>query len=216
VLLGRYFIIPVFVISSSFGQEILRPTQDSNGGAISALQCSGTLTGSTAMPLSYDLAGLATSSTQYTIGTTGSARYATRIFTTWASTTKTYTALTLNINSASNGWIHFNPLNDGEANLAYSTDSGTTWHNILTDNGNGWTQRTSVIYLSPSQVLANLRVGLCTGGNIGAKGGDSGPPPGSDNLIVWDIWTSGTVAGGGGGGNGSGIGLPLRSLVGIN
>lgn len=212
----RWFAI-FMLLSACFSQEILRPTIDADGGStFNNLGCGGSLVASTSMPLSYDLAGLATSSPQQRTGASTSDRYATRLFYAWQSTTKTYTGLTLNINSSSNGYLHFNPLNTGAAVVFYSMDAGTTWHQAMSDSGGGWVQTTSTIALSTSQILSNLRVGVCVEGDKGSKGGDSGPGPGTDNVIVWDIWTNGSTTPVNTGGSGSGKGLAVRSIVGIN
>lgn len=213
----RWFSI-FMLLSACFSQEILRPATDANGGALSFNNngCVGSLIASGSMPLSHDLAGLSTNSSSAVIGNSLSDQYSTRVFLSWGSTVQSYTGLTLNINSSSDGYLHFNPLGTGNAGLFYSTDSGATWHVVLIDSsGTGWSQRTSMIPLSTSQNLANLRVGVCVQGDKGSKGGDSGPPPGKDDITVWDIWTSG-LTGPATTGNGSGKGLAVRSIVGIN
>lgn len=197
----------------AFGQELKRPTVDTNGGAVTALGCGGTVTGSTAMPLSYDTAGLTTSSNQF-IGATNFL-FKTRLFSNWQMPGTTYSSLTLNINSSSDGWIAVSdPGASGGACIAYSANSGSSWTSVVCDgSGNGWTKQTFVVTLSPAQDLSQLRVGVC----VMARGrGGKFPLPGGDNATIWDIWTVSNAGGGGNSGNGSSSGNAHRGTVTVN
>lgn len=197
----------------AFGQELRRPTSDANGGAVTALGCGGTVTGSTAMPLSYDAAGLTTVSGQ-SIGATNFL-FQTRLFSSWQLPGTTYSSLTLNINSSSAGWIaDSDPGASGGACIAYSVNSGGTWTSVVCDaSGNGWAKQTFIVTLSPAQDLSQLRVGVC----VSARGrGGKFPLEGGDAVSIWDIWTLSNAGGGGNSGNGSSNGNAHRATVTVN
>jgi hypothetical protein len=199
----------LLMCGSMAAQEIRRPTVDLDGGAV-ALGClPGTNASSTSMPLSYDSAGLATSSTQGRGGSSSAALYSTRVFTAWQSTGNTYSSLTLSVSSAGLGYDSMGGA-VGSACLVYSTDSGASWTSIRCDAGPGWLQVTDTITLSATQNLANLRVGVCTQGNKGVSKVEL--DPGFDEITIWDIWTSGATAAPSGG-NGSSAGNAQRGAV---
>lgn len=176
--------------------EILRPTVDSGPGSSIIGNCSGVNLSSTTMPNSYDASGLSTFSNQTAQGSASQNRYKTRLFTNWAATTKTYTALTLNVNFSSivGG-------SGGLDELRYSTD-GTNYSH-LTQGDQAGTRSTFSLALSTAQDLTKLKVWLCAEGFVddGIQG------PGTDQMSVWDIWTDGTFTGGAVG-NGSSQGVP--------
>jgi hypothetical protein len=199
------FLIFLLLSASCFAQEILRPTTDANSAA--SIGCLGVVDTSTAMPSSYDAAGIPTGSTQTDTNATR-AHQAGRKFLTWQTTSNTYSALTLNINTASVGWLASGGA--GNACLAYSVNNGSTWTNVICDTGgSGWPQQTFSISLSASQNLSFLQVAACAQG--GAIGGGSG----SDSVTIFDIWTIGTTSGQGPG-NGSTAGAPHRGVVAVN
>ena len=180
-------------------QELLRPTAEMN--IMSGLGCVGFNQASGNMPLAYDAAGLTTSSSQSASGTTSVSHFKARAFITWAPTSNTYSALTLNVNTASAGSTG----SDGLAEIDYSINSGTSW-TAIRSSGGGWSQTTDVVTLSAAQDLTKLRVAICVEG-------DRDPTvPGSDSIQVFDIWTLGTTAAPTPG-IGSGAGLPGRSII---
>lgn len=161
------------------------------------------------MANAHDAAGLATSSTQSAFGSSGPppqfkplSGYRARIFTTWQTTGNTYSALTLNVNAASGGAQGTTGV--GEADIVFSANGGSTWTSLEADGGNGFAQTTFTVALSAAQDLTKLRVAVCAMGN----GSD-----GSDNITVWDIWTSGVVSGIQPGGTGSNKGQAHRGIV---
>ena len=169
------------------GQEIRRPTADIDGGNNTKLGCAGQNQASNAMPNAYDAAGLSTNSNQFTGGGLNQRKFQTRIFMTWQRREHNYSALTLNINSASTGYLSGN--GTGAACVNYSVDNGRTWTKVRCDGAFGWPQTTDTIVLSASQDLAKVQVAICTEGDSG--GGDV-DFIGSDNVRLFDIWTSGT------------------------
>src|SRR5882757_8217159 len=91
----------LFCASAAYaqGHEILRPTMDVNSSS-TAIGCSGSNGGSSAMPNGRDAAGLSTSSSNTAQGSITSTIYRVRIFNTWAAPTNAYTALSLKVNSS--------------------------------------------------------------------------------------------------------------------
>ena len=198
--------------SVSSAQEVRRPTRDIDGGPNTALGCFASVNDhSTSMPLAHDAAGLATSSTQTTSGNTVSpfSHFATRIFDTWQTTSNAYTSLTLNFNGSNTGW-RFWAGYTGQACIAYSTDSGATWTSISCDStfsGNGW--GSGSVTLNATQDLRTLKVGICTEGN-GNKS-----ITGTEQITLFDIWTTGLTTPQGAG-SGSSTGSPHRGTVVVN
>ncbi len=170
-------------------QEIKRPTADIDGGNNTKLGCVGQNQASSAMPNAYDKAGLSTSSNQFTSGGLNGTKFETRIFMTWQMRGSNYSALTLNINSASAGYLSGN--GTGAACVNYSVNNGRTWTKVRCDGALGWPQTTDTIVLSAGQDLPRLQVAICTEGDSG--GGDVNFI-GSDNVLLFDIWTSGTYS----------------------
>lgn len=193
-------------------QDLKRPAAESDGGANYKLGCAAQSVASSSMSLSYDAKGLATSSGQAAesrIVNPGphefsSASMQSRIFSQWQAASATYTNLTVNVNSSSDGY----GTSHGAACVAYSLNSGTTWTSIVCDTGSGWRQTTNSLTISPTQNLALLQVGICV------QGGSSNLP-GFDDITVYDIWTIGTTSGSNSG-NGSGAGQPQRGAVTVN
>lgn len=195
--------------SLAFGQqtEILRPTRDFDGGSL-ALGCySGSDLASSAMPKSWDQAGLSTSSNISVTGTFSKSQVKTRIFSSWAATSNNYSALTVSVNVTAGG-------NSGdEAALGcikYSIDGGVTYTTLICDGGAGFANKTITATLSGTQDLSKLRVGVCASGLKGNLQGQIGP--GSESLDISDVWTSGTNPAPATG-NGSTSGQPHRGVV---
>jgi hypothetical protein len=200
----------IILIGISHAQELKRPTAQTTALS-TTLGCSvGSSTG-VSMPNAYDAGGLATQSTISSTAFYKSSRSNTAVFTSWQAAGGTYTALTLNINAYSPGYLS-TVIGSGEggACINYSTDSGATWNVVTCDIGDGWLQQTFSYSLSPTQNLANLRVGICTSGSaLDSPGSEVG-----DSISVYDVWTSGTTTGGSGGvGTGSSSGSPHRGVV---
>lgn len=189
----------------TFGQEIKRPTADSDASGF----CGGTSTSSTAMPQSWDAAGLTTSSNQSSTG--GSCRlfqsgickipgynYSQgRKFTNWQTTTTSYVSLTLNINSQGTTGV-------GTADQActqYSTNGGVSYTSIRCTS-TSWGEITDSVTLNPAQDLSQLAVRVCVEGT----GATNFSPSTTSVVTVWDIWTLGSTSGGNNNGNGSGSG----------
>ena len=183
-----------------YGQQLLRPTAE-----MVPTTCSGNTQN---MPNAWDAAGQSTSSSisasatvscnQY--GCTESTASFRRGFGTWAASSFTYTALTLNITSSSPGWQNTTAVGGG-AWLYYSINGGATWTQIVADSGTGWPLQTFSITLSPTQDLSKLRVAACVTGNSGGNSSAGVPPPtpGVDTLTISDIWTLGIGTGQGAG-----------------
>lgn len=191
------------------GSEIKRPTSDADTSSSSwvTTNCGiGTaVANTTAGTLARDAAGQSTS-ISYAISSGNGTKKTARQFSNWDTTANSYSALTLNVNSKSQGWAISD--STGNACLAYSIDAGSTWTQIRCDgSGSGWTQVTNTVSLSATQDLSRLRVGVCAlahGSTVG-KSPDIEVNLGSDNVQVYDIWTNGTT-GAAGNGNGSGSG----------
>jgi hypothetical protein len=199
--------------SLAIGQEIKRPTSGTSSNA--SVGCIGNTQTASSMPNAFDAAGLVTSSTQSVAGGNcvlqggrcvvgGNIFVKIMVFSSWQTTGNTYSSLTLNINSRSDGFNNLGGTQGGNASLAYSLNSGTTWTQIRGDGtGNGWGQTTDSVSLSSGQSLAALRVGVCVQGNGATLNGND---QGRDDIIVYDIWTAGTNSGSPPAGNGSGQG----------
>ncbi len=171
------------------GQEIRRPTTDIDGGNNTKLGCVGQNQASSVMSNAYDAAGLATSSNQFTSGGLNQRKFQTRIFMSWQMAEKNYSALTLNVNSASAGYLSGN--GTGAACVNYSVNNGRTWTKVRCDGALGWPQTTDTIVLPAGQDLTKLQVAICTEGDSG--GGDA-DFIGSDDVRLFDIWTSGVYS----------------------
>jgi hypothetical protein len=133
------------------------------------------------MPNAYDAAGLSTSSNQFTSGGLNQRKFETRIFMTWQIRGNNYSALTLNINSASAGYLSGN--GTGAACVNYSVNNGRTWTKVRCDGALGWPQTTDTIVLSASQDLTKLRVAICTEGDSGGGDVDSSGQTTCGSLI---------------------------------
>lgn len=187
---------PIAALAQS--HEILRPTAEADSSSTLGNACSGTHQTSVGMGSAWDAAGLSTSSNQtvtaLSTNTVGNMR--TRVFTTWAAKTQTYSALSLNVNAASNGAAQ-GASGLGDEGIAYSTNSGVTWTLINGDSqSSGFPQATFPNTIAVGTDLTKLWVGVC----VDAQG-DGISASGTDNIQVWDIWTDGTYtpAGQGGG-----------------
>lgn len=203
----------VFFLSATIccAQEIKRPTANVDSSSTGS-GCFGTQQTSPSMALSIDSAGLTTAAALSVSGSgtcpprqtcTLKQFFQKRLFNSWQTTANTYSSLVLNVNSFSDG-----STGTGNACIKYSTDNGMTWTTIRCDNsGNGWTQTTDTITLSPTQPLSKLLVTACAQGNA-----DSGAGPGFDDVIIWDIWTVGGT-GSQAPGNGSNSGNAHRGII---
>jgi hypothetical protein len=207
----KRWLVLLLLTSLSWGQELKRPTAEDSGATASSIGCSGVATASSAMPLSWDASGLSTQSPQTVIKAYKGTQSKTRRFLTWGAG-GTYTALTLNINSQSAGWVSQSMgAGEGSACMAYSLDGGHVWTSIACDSGAGWAQQTFSVTLSPTQNLTTVQVGVCVGGSALGGFGDVG----GDVMNVYDIWTLGTTNSAPVG-NGSTSGLPHRGVVVVN
>lgn len=210
----------VLVCACGFSQEIRRPTTDVDiGQVVGPYGCSGVNVASSSMPKSWDLAGLSTSSSQSATGDLSSSYNQTRQFKSWQTTTQVYTGLTLNIYSSSDGWGAGGGggTSSGQAKLSYSLDSGVTWALVLSDNstGDGWVPQASTFTLPANQLLSKIRVNICVEGSKGTIVHGGGQAPGTDDIIIWDIWTVGST-GAPVTGNGSSTGMAVRSIIAVN
>lgn len=204
-------LILLAAVAASAQMELLRPTADADGGANYDLGCSGQNLASGPMPLAYDGLGQSTNSRETATGAPTTSRFRTRIFSTWAAASHSYSALTLNVASASTGYINMDA-NGGNACISYSADAGVTWTSIVCDTGPGWPLTTNTVTLSAGQLLGRLLVGICVEGDRLVQGGGGAF---DDDVSVYDIWTVGTytVAPSG---TGSGKGEPHRAVAQVN
>lgn len=181
--------------------ELLRPTVTTSSSISGTFGCHGLNQNAASMPLAYDAAGLSTSSIQTASGTIPSTFFKVAIISGWPATANTYSALTLNINSAA--LETNNTGNPGAIAQSYSTNGGSTWTNLppgsFLPDGISWVQQTRTVTLSPGQDLTALRVAVCV---QGSAGGDTTGT--TDKITVWDIWTNGQYVPGGTGANGGG------------
>lgn len=173
------------------GQEIRRPSADSDPGAVTPC-AAGTTTATTAGTNAYDASGTATSIAYTAAGSqtsTGVTRHATRLFNTWATPSGSYSSLSLNVNSACTD----DTVNaGGDCFVQYSTDTGSSWTTIKSDSSTGgWTQQTNTVSLATNQTFSALQVRVC-GDGFGSTTG-SGIPAGTATITTFDIWTSGVV-----------------------
>lgn len=184
----KKFIIITLLCSLSWSQEIRRPSVEAND--TSASPCTGSQLASSTMPLFYDAAGDATSSTQTSSSVSGIDQYKQRKFTTWAAASGGYASLALKIRSQCVGTPAF-PITaeQGACGVQYSINSGATWTTVRFASGNGtiWATTTDSISLSPSQNLAQLQVRICVAGIA-----DSGHN-GTGTLTGYDIRTEGIL-----------------------
>lgn len=157
--------------------EILRPTSDTGFPNVSA-GCSGSVTGSPAMPLAYDSAGTSTGSNDVATATRSVGHWNGRVFTNWQTTTNTYTSLTINLNLSSTG---AGGSGGGTWQTNYSLNGGSTWTAAVCC-GFATAQTTNSFTIPAGTNLANVQVSICVEGDV---------PSGSANLKMWDIWTDG-------------------------
>lgn len=206
----KRWLILLLVCTAAFAQDLKRPTVDDSGVLPSTLGCSGVASASTSMPLSYDAAGLSTSSNQQTLAVYKSNKAKSRRFLTWPAAAGVYTSLTLNINAFSLGAFAVSSGGgDGSACIGYSLNAGVSWTNLVCDSGAGWPQQTFSVTLSPTQSLPDIQVGVCAGGVAVGGFGEQG----GDNVQVYDIWTVGDNGSAPVVGNGSSSGSPHRGVV---
>jgi len=180
------FILIFALTSTLWAQEIKRPSASANTSS-SGVCVSGSNAGnSTPMPFAYD-AGTPPTSTQSSLskssGVSGT-KWTGRIFTSWATASAPYSALTINVNFACSD----SSAGLGECGAEYSTDSGSTW-TTLADEPDGTSQATYSHSLSSSQNLSTVQVRICVASTYDTP--NSSPTIGT--IAVWDIWTSGTL-----------------------
>lgn len=210
----KRFLIVLLLVAVSHAQELKRPTVDTGTGSTTSLGCSGSASAAATMPNAYDAAGLSTNSTITVVAPYKSQRARVRNFNTWQTPGGTYSALTLNVNAASSGWLiaSLGTGGTGTACLAYTVNSGATWNSIRCDtDGSGWAQQTFSFTLSSTQDFTKLQIGACVSGTAVDSSGDVG----GDQISVYDIWTLGTTAGASVG-TGSSSGQPHRGVVVVN
>jgi len=208
------------LVSLSFGQEVRRPTTDSDGTGL----CTGSHVASgsgSIIPKAYDSAGISTSSSMSqsaAIGCnattcTATSQYSQRIMAGWQMPSSSYSALTLNVVSSSVGWQITGTGQSGNACVFYRTSPSGSWTQIRCDSGPGWAQTMDSITLSSTQDLSKLQVGVCVQGNT-VDGTTAPPPPapGTDSIVLYDVWTSGAT-GSAAAGNGSGAGKRHSPVV---
>lgn len=149
-----------------------------------------------------DAAGQATSVLFTKAGAGSGAKETSRTYYGWSSTSNTYTALTLNINSSAAA-----NLADlaGEACIAYSLNGGGTW-TVIRCTTASWAQTTDTVTLSTTQSLSSIEVGVCM-----LRVATSGALISSAQVTVYDIWTSGTTTAAPAG-NGSGSGTSVQPV----
>jgi hypothetical protein len=191
---------------------ILRPTTDVDAGATTLLGCLGTNNPSSKMPLGYDNAGISTSNTQTSEGSTVSTIYRTRIFKGFVNDGSSYTSLSINFYGSSPGWQGEGGGIGGVACAKYSLDNGASWTQMACDNfgsgGNGFGPALFSASLSSTQDVTKVQVGVCTEGTKQIKNGGTG----SDSIVVNDIYLMGTVTAQSGG-TGSSTGNAGRAVV---
>jgi len=207
----RRLLIVLLLIGMAAGTtstEILRPSSDSDPGTPSwaTLNCGvGSHGPSGSGALAYDAAGQATSVTYTAAGISSISILRSRLFSGIPKSANTYSAVTLNINSSSPGMN-----GAGAACIVYSIDGGTSYSKLRCDDGNGWGQTTDTVALSTSQDLTKIRVGACTWGE--QLNGDTGTQ-GTDSVLLYDIWTSGTYTPANSGPNGNSKGQAHRGAI---
>lgn len=188
-------------LSFAQGTELLRPTADQNTGASTwvTTNCgiNSYVASSTSGDLARDTGGL-TTSVNYSISATTILKATARTWQTWASTANTYSALTLNVSASSAGATG----TSGTAKVAYSIDSGSTWTLLSTPTA---LQATTTVALNAGQDLSKLRVGAC------ASTAGADPGTGTNNIRLFDIWTSGTL-GSAAAGTGSSAGTAVQPV----
>lgn len=186
--LRTIFLLGIFtLLAFADSTELLRPTADADFGSATwvTTNCGiATYTANTTAGTNGRDAAGQTTSVSYGINTSATAKETSRTFTTWAATTNTYTALTLNINSSATANGGDVP---GKACIVYSLDSGGTWTAIRCTT-TSWARTTDTIALSAAQSLSQVMVGTCAFGAHAGSGLVS-----SATVIVYDIWTSGMV-----------------------
>lgn len=98
-------------------------------------------------------------------------------FHTWQLATKSYTSLFLKYR------YHADTATDDTYGVAFSTDGGSTWTDLVSPTSNGADDSTVTATLSPSQDLSQLQVKIYT---------SKERRPDRKNLYTRDIWTEGT------------------------
>jgi len=199
--------ILLLLASTAFAQEVKRPTFEIDSGA--TVKCGeGTAQTSTGMPNAYDATGQSTSSVIATQATTVKSFYRSRSFSAWQAAGSTYSALTLNVNAQE---VESNLTGSvGEGLMQYSINNGSTWTNLVTSSGSGFSRKTYSATLSAMQDLSQLKVAVCVQSSAG--GDTSGP---IETMTVFDIWTVGTTTAQSPG-PGATTGSPHRGLVIVN
>lgn len=189
----------------AFGQlsDILRPTKDVDPGNVNYGCSTIGHEASSAMPKAYDTAGLTTFGFLSAIGDDGSGHNETRLFSSWATTHNSYTALSLNINAS------FDIQGSATACIKYSTDGGNTYATAQCSSA-FLGAKTYTFTLSTTQDFAQLRVAACGFGTKGSAPAER--DPGEASIFIYDIWTVGTNPAPATG-NGSSSGQAHRDIV---
>jgi hypothetical protein len=180
----------------AYAVETLRPTADADIPAVNGTYCTGvgTKLASSSGANAYDGSGASTSVNYAATGLDGGTiRGKGRVFTTWATPSGGYSALSLKVNTEAETDV---TAGGGTAVVKYSTNGGSNWTVIKSDDSTGgWFQQTSTVALSAGQDLTQLQVDACV---IGYGGDGSLGTAGSANITLYDIWTEGTLSAGGG------------------
>lgn len=161
--------------------EYLRPTADAN--STSSGCATGTDVTSSSMSAVYtgkSGAGPTGSSATNSTGSQSATEYSARLFSSWQTTSKTYTALTINVSNA----CTITGAGIGHCWILYSLNSGSTWTTLINPTSTT-SQVTSTASISTSTALSNLQILVCSGTTTG--GGSVTP-----TTTAYDIWTAGT------------------------
>lgn len=178
--------------------EYLRPTADAdstNTALITALNIPGNTSncGSQSLSVSYSGKTGAGPTGAYASETQSSGTnpgcYALRVLKTWQSATKTYTTLTLNVNTQ----CFISDSGDGVGGgcaVAYSLNSGTSWtalYNYFSSVTANDSQTTHTVTIPAGTTLSTVQIGVAA---IASR--DDGGAGNDATINVQDSWTAGT------------------------
>ena len=157
--------------------EYLRPTADANT-TVSLSQCDtnpGSTSSMAAVYTGKSGIGPTGSSATQTATTPNTNLYTSqRTFSTWQTTTKTYSALTVYVSSE-----YATTAGSGSAFLYYSTNGGSNWTSI----SNSTTSQATYSVVITGTALTSLQVITCS---------EAGGSAGTTTTTIYDIWTAGT------------------------